>query len=247
MATKFSQFNLENNPQNVTTELVGLNTVAGTNIKVPADFALLDALVDAPNQVNNDMLYISGGNVDLINPSQHPNIPVRQTLYAEWVNQNAGTPNQSYFNVSKNTLTNVPYNDEQANINTNSQGTGIVMQYNGLPGNTGNTTFEIANAGQYKIEVNLSFFDQNQQGMTVFAGIYRVAGGSIIKGLINEVATGFKNDINYFGQNSITCFDNDEIEIKIEFTGGVGNNPFPAIGTAAGSIATSILIERVGK
>ena len=143
MATKFSQFNLENNPQNQTTELVGLNTVAGTNIKVPADLALLDALTDSPNQTNNDMLYISGGNVDFINPSQHPNVPVRQTLYAEWVNQNAGTPNQSYFNVSKNTLTNVPYNDEQANINTNSQGTGIVMQYNGLPGNTGNTTLKL--------------------------------------------------------------------------------------------------------
>jgi len=58
MATKFSQFNLENNPQNVTTQLVGLNTTAGTNIKVPADLALLDALVDAGNQTNNDVLFL---------------------------------------------------------------------------------------------------------------------------------------------------------------------------------------------
>ena len=97
MATKFSQFNLENNPQNLTTQLVGLDTVAGTNIKVPADLALLDALTDAPNQSNNDILYISGGNVDFINPSQHPNVPVRISLYAEWLN----TGGNSYFNVQK--------------------------------------------------------------------------------------------------------------------------------------------------
>ena len=243
MATKFSQFNQVLNPSYNQTELVGLDS--GANCRVLTGSNLLNTISNAANRTANDMLYINGNAVDFINPSDHPNIPIRQTLYAEWVNQNAGAPNQSYFNVPKNNLINVPYNDVQAEVNTQPGGAAIVMQYNGLPGINGTTTFAIADAGQYKIGVNLSFFDQNQQGMTVFAGIYRVAGGSIIKGLINEVASGFKNDINYFGQNSITCIANDEIEIKIEFTGGAGTNPFPAIGTAAGSIATSILIERV--
>ena len=243
MATKFSQFQQVLQPKYNQTELVGLDN--GLNSRIFTGNELLNTISNSQAQIDGDMLYINGGVVDFINPSAHPNIPVRQTLYCEWVNNNAGTPNQSYFNVPKNILTNVPYNDVQAEVNTQPGGAAIVMQYNGLPGINGTTTFAIADAGQYKIGVNLSFFDQNQQGMTVFAGIYRVAGGSIIKGLINEVASGFKNDINYFGQNSITCIDNDEIEIKIEFTGGAGTNPFPAIGTAAGSIATSILIERV--
>lgn len=237
MATKFSQFNLENNPQNVTTQLVGLDTVAGTNIKVPADLALLDALTDAPNQTNNDMLYINGGNVDFINPSQHPNVPERIVLYAEWLNNTAGG---TYFNFNKGQVTNLPYNDVQSNVSTASNGNTITMNFNGQAGSAGNTTFTIDKAGQYKVGVNWSWFDQNQQGLTVFAGIY--VGGVIVKGLVNEVASGFKNDINYFGQNTFTAAAGDIMEIRGEFTGGGGGNPFPS--TSAG-IANSICIELI--
>lgn len=237
MATKFSQFNLEANPQNQNTQLVGLDTVAGTNIKVPADFALLDALVDAPNQVNNDMLYINNGNVDLINPSQHPNIPERIVLYAEWLNNTAGG---TYFNFNKGQVTNLPFNDVQSNTSTASNGDTITMNFNGQPGAAGNTTFTIDKAGQYKVGVNWSWFDQSQQGLTVFAGIY--VGGVLVKGLINEVASGFKNDINYFGQNTFTAAAGDVMEVRGEFTGGGGGNPFPS--TQAG-IANSICIELI--
>ena len=242
MATKFSQFNLENNPQNLTTQLVGLDTVAGTNIKVPADLALLDALTDAPNQSNNDILYISGGNVDFINPSQHPNVPVRISLYAEWLNKGGN----SYFNIPKSSLTNIPYNDEQSNANTNSvAGSGITMNYNGIPGNNGNTYFTIDTEGQYKVGINLNFFDQSSanSGMSVFAGIYTRNTTNLIKGIVNTVAGNHnKNDMNYFGQNTFTAAAGDEIEIKLEFIGGNGNNPFPA---TTGGIACSICIEKI--
>jgi len=241
MATKFSQFNLENNPQNLTTELVGLNTVAGTNIKVPADLALLDALTDAPNQSNNDMLYISGGNVDFINPSQHPNVPIRAALYAEWLNLGGNT----YFNILKSNLTNIPYNDIQSNVNTNSAAGPIIMTYNGIPGNNGNTYFTLQTAGQYKIGINLNFFDQGSanSGMSVFAGIYTRNTTNLIKGIVNTIAGNHnKNDINYFGQNTFTAAAADEIEIKLEFIGGGGGNPFPA---TTGGIACSVCIELI--
>ena len=241
MATKFSQFNLENNPQNVTTQLVGLNTTAGTNIKVPADLALLDALVDAGNQTNNDMLYISGGNVDFINPSQHPNVPQRISLYAEWLNKGGN----SYFNIPKSSLTNLPYNDEQSNANTNSAAGGIIMNYNGIPGNNGNTYFTIETEGQYKIGINLNFFDQDSgnSGMSVFAGIYQRNSINLIKGIVNTIAGNHnKNDMNYFGQNTFTAAAGDEIEIKMEFIGGAGVDPFPA---TTGGIACSICIEKI--
>ena len=78
--------------------------------------------------------------------------------------------------------------------------------------------------------------------MSVFAGIY-FAGGNLIKGLINEVAGNHnKNDINYFGQNTFTASAGDIIEIKIEFVGGGGNNPFPA---TTGGIACSICAELI--
>lgn len=237
MATKFSQFNLENNPQNISTQVVGLDTVAGTNIKIPADLALLDALADASNQTNNDMLYINGGNVDFINPSQHPNVPNRIVLYAEWLNNTAGG---TYFNFPKGAVTNLPFNDVQSNVSTDSTGSTITMNFNGQPAAAGNTTFTIDKAGQYKVGVNWSWFDQTQQGMTVFAGIY--VGGVLIKGLVNEVASGFKNDINYFGQNTFTAAAGDIMEIRGEFTGGAGGNPFPS--TSAG-IANSICIELI--
>ena len=241
MATKFSQFNLENNPQNITTELVGLNTVAGTNIKVPADLALLDALTDAPNQSNNDMLYISGGNVDFINPSQHPNVPIKAALYAEWLNLGGN----SYFNIPKSNLTNIPYNDIQSNVNTNSAAGPIIMTYNGIPGNNGNTYFTLQTAGQYKVGINLNFFDQNasNSGMSVFAGIYTRNTITLIKGIVNTIAGNHnKNDINYFGQNTFTAAAGDEIEIKLEFIGGAGSNPFPA---TTGGIVCSICIELI--
>ena len=241
MATKFSQFNLENNPQNITTELVGLNTVAGTNIKVPADLALLDALTDAPNQSNNDMLYISGGNVDFINPSQHPNVPIKAALYAEWLNLGGN----SYFNIPKSSLTVIPYNDIQSNVNTNSAAGPIIMTYNGIPGNNGNTYFTLQTAGQYKVGINLNFFDQSSanSGMSVFAGIYERNSVNLIKGLVNTIAGNHnKNDINYFGQNIFTAAAADEVEIKLEFIGGNGNAPFPA---TTGGIACSICIELI--
>ena len=237
MATKFSQFTLEANPQNITTQLVGLDTVGGTNIKVPADLALLDALTDSANQTNNDMLYINGGNVDFINPSAHPNIPERIVLYAEWLNNTAGG---TYFNFNKSQVTNLPFNDVQSNVSTASNGDTITMNFNGQAGSAGNTTFTIDKAGQYKVGVNWSWFDQTQQGMTVFAGIY--VGGVLVKGLINEVASGFKNDINYFGQNTFTAAAGTVMEIRGEFTGGAGNAPFPS--TQAG-IANSICIELI--
>ena len=246
MATKFSQFNLENNPQNVTTQLVGLDTVAGSNIKVPADLALLDALTDAPNQSNNDMLYISGGNVDFINPSQHPNVPIRAALYAEWLDFNPPpSPNTNYFNFVKGNLFNIPYNDIQSNVNTNSAAGPIIMTYNGLVGNNGNTYFTLQTAGQYKVGINLNFFDQGSanSGMSVFAGIYERNSINLIKGIINTVAGNHnKNDMNYFGQNTFTAKAGDEVEIKIEFIGGGGNNPFPA---TTGGIACSICLELI--
>tara|TARA_R100001224_G_scaffold109612_1_gene87180 strand:+ start:302 stop:1045 length:744 start_codon:yes stop_codon:yes gene_type:complete len=246
MATKFSQFNNVVPEGTGLTDLVGLQ--GGANVIFPIDSDLLDAVTNAPNQVANDVLYIDGSGASnvaaFINPSQLPSVPQRIALYAEWLNFNSGTPNASYFNIPKSTLTNLPYNDIQSNVTTDSTGAGITMSYNGNPGASGNTTFTFANAGQYKIGINLNFFDQlsANSGMSVFAGIY-FAGGNLIKGLINEVAGNHnKNDINYFGQNTFTASAGDIIEIKIEFVGGGGNNPFPA---TTGGIACSICAELI--
>ena len=51
-----------------------------------------------------------------------------------------------------------------------------------------------------------------------------------------------KNDINYFGQNIFTAAAADEVEIKLEFIGGNGNDPFPA---TTGGIACFICIELI--
>ena len=247
MATKFSQFNNVVPEGTGLTDLVGLQ--GGANVIFPIDGDFLDAVTDAPNQVANDILYIDGSGASnvaaLINPSQLPNVPQRISLYAEWLNQNAGTPNQSYFNIPKSSLTNIPYNDEQSNANTNSAASGITMNYNGIPGNNGNTYFEIGTEGQYKVGINLNFFDQDSgnSGMSVFAGIYQRNSVNLIKGIVNTIAGNHnKNDMNYFGQNTFTAAAGDEIEIKMEFIGGAGVDPFPA--TSAG-IACSVCIEKI--
>ena len=242
MATKFSQFN-QVTPSFNSTELVGIDS--GANCSVFTGSSLLNTISNAANRTANDMLYINGGAVDFINPSAHPNVPVRVSLYAEWLNFNSGQPNQSYFNIPKSSLTNIPYNDEQSNANTNSAASGITMNYNGTPGNNGNTYFTIDTAGQYKIGINLNFFDQNatNSGMSVFAGIYTRNTINLIKGLVNTVAGNHnKNDMNYFGQNTFTAAAGDEVEIKLEFIGGNGSNPFPA---TTGGIACSICIEKI--
>ena len=239
MATKFSQFNQVLTPSFNQTELVGLDN--GANCRVFTGSALLNTISNAANQTANDMLYINGGAVDFINPSQHPNVPVRISLYAEWLN----TGGNSYFNIPKSSLTNIPYNDEQSNANTNSAAGGITMNYNGIPGNNGNTYFSIETEGQYKIGINLNFFDQSSanSGMSVFAGIYTRNTTNLIKGIVNTVAGNHnKNDMNYFGQNTFTAASGDEIEIKLEFIGGNGNDPFPA---TTGGIACSICIEKI--
>lgn len=243
MATKFSQFNNVVPEGTGLTDLVGLQ--GGANVIFPIDGDFLDAVTDAPNQVANDILYIDGSGASnvaaFINPSQLPNVPQRISLYAEWLN----TGGNSYFNIPKSSLTVIPYNDEQSNANTNSASSGITMNYNGIPGNNGNTYFTIDTDGQYKIGINLNFFDQNasNSGMSVFAGIYTRNTINLIKGIVNTVAGNHnKNDMNYFGQNTFTAVAGDEIEIKLEFIGGSGNNPFPA---TTGGIACSICIEKI--
>ena len=240
MATKFSQFNNVVPEGTGLTDLVGLQ--GGANVIFPIDGDFLDAVTDAPNQVANDILYIDGSGASnvaaFINPSQHPNIPERIVLYAEWLNNTAGG---SYFNFTKGQVINLPYNDVQSNTSTASNGNTITMNFNGQAGSAGNTTFTIDKAGQYKVGVNWSWFDQNQQGLTIFAGIY--VGGVLVKGLINEVASGLKNDINYFGQNTFTAAAGDIMEIRGEFQGGnIGSNPFP---TTSAGIANSICIELI--
>ena len=114
MATKFSQFNQVLNPSYNQTELVGLDS--GANCRVLTGSNLLNTIANAANRTDKDMLYINNNAVDFINPSAHPNIPVRISLYAEWLNKGGN----SYFNIPKSSLTNIPYNDEQSNANTNS-------------------------------------------------------------------------------------------------------------------------------
>ena len=240
MATKFSQFNQVLNPSFNQTELVGLD--GGANCRVLTGSNLLNTIANAANRTDKDMLYINNNAVDFINPSAHPNIPVRISLYAEWLNKGGN----SYFNIPKSSLTNIPYNDEQSNANTNSvAASGITMNYNGIPGNNGNTYFEIGTEGQYKVGINLNFFDQDSgnSGMSVFAGIYQRNSVNLIKGIVNTIAGNHnKNDMNYFGQNTFTAAAGDEIEIKMEFIGGAGVDPFPA--TSAG-IACSVCIEKI--
>ena len=247
MATKFSQFNQVLNPSFNQTELVGLDS--GANCRVLTGSNLLNTIANAANRTDKDMLYINNNAVDFINPSQHPNVPVRVSLYAEWLELNPPppqpNPNANYFNVPKSVLTNIPYNDEQSNANTNSAAGGITMNYNGQPGINGNTYFSIETEGQYKVGCNFNFFDQSSSnsGMSVFAGIYVRNTQNLIKGLVNTVAGNHgKNDMNYFGQNTFTAAAGDEIEIKVEFIGGGGNNPFPA---TTGGIACSICIEKI--
>ena len=240
MATKFSQFNQVLNPSFNQTELVGLD--GGANCRVLTGSNLLNTIANAANRTDKDMLYINNNAVDFINPSAHPNIPVRISLYAEWLNKGGN----SYFNIPKSSLTNIPYNDEQSNANTNSvAASGITMNYNGIPGNNGNTYFTIGIEGQYKVGINLNFFDQDSgnSGMSVFAGIYQRNSVNLIKGIVNTIAGNHnKNDMNYFGQNTFTAAAGDEIEIKMEFIGGAGVDPFPA--TSAG-IACSVCIEKI--
>lgn len=242
MATKFSAFTLENNPQNLTTQLVGLDTVLGTNIKVPADFALLDALCDSQNQVNNDMLYINGGNVDLINPSQHPNIPVRAVLYASY---QPGAGNVNYFNFTNGADVNVPFNSATTNISTDSVAGAYTFTWNGLAGSSGNTNWNVPITGLYRATVNMHFFDQ-ANGIIVEGFIRNITAGSVDSGLIDDVgnaASGAKTDINYSATGVFSATANDAIEFRIKFTGGSGSpSPFPSVDN---NLVTNICIEYI--
>ncbi len=248
-----SQFNVGQIDVNDLSGQIDGNDLAGTvpitkgGTGATTQIAALDAITDANSQVANDVLYIDGSGASnvaaFINPSQLPNVPIRINAFFKWSNAVAGG---TYFNFTKGSLINVPYNDPIANTSTDSGGSGITMNFNGQPGAAGNTNFTLDKAGVYRVSVNWSWFDQTQQGMAVFVGFYNLTSGVSVleEGLINEVASGFKNDVNYYGASNIRVASGDTIEIKASFTGGSGTtNPFPA--TLAG-ITNSIYFEYLG-
>tara|TARA_R100001509_G_C4882575_1_gene220621 strand:+ start:385 stop:1188 length:804 start_codon:yes stop_codon:yes gene_type:complete len=267
MSTKFSAFTAVT-PTSATT-VVGLDSGANAQFTVAqidvndlsgtvpiskggtgqvTQTAALDAITDANNQVANDVLYIDGSGASnvaaFINPSQLPNVSTRIVLSCDWLNGSGGG---TYFNFTKGASINVPYNSVDVQTSTDSTGNTITMNFNGAAGAAGDTTFTIDKAGAYRVAINWSWFDQNQQGMAIFAGLYERLGGGgslLIKGLINDVASGFKNDVNYYGETVFNATAGQVVEIKGSFTGGAGTtNPFPA---TSASIANTIYFEYIG-
>lgn len=216
------------------TQVTGVLPLADGGTGASAQPAILDNVTDAASQPVNDIIVAAAAGAVFQNPSQHPNIPIQDVVVAKWTN----TTNP-YFNFTNGSVINIPFDQNIVTINTDSAGGGTVINFN----STSNTSFEINGTGVYKVGLNLHFFDMFGD-IDIRAGVYNTATGALIGDLIDKKEVTGSNDQNFYGENYLEFGAPPvEIDIRAEFAGGSGQNPFPS---NVNKLFTSVIIERIG-
>tara|TARA_B100002019_G_scaffold293026_1_gene318336 strand:+ start:2045 stop:2824 length:780 start_codon:yes stop_codon:yes gene_type:complete len=198
----------------------------------------LDAITDAANQVANDVLYIDNSGPTPVaafkNISQITGVGIPDVVtYMEWT----GTTNP-YINFLNGVDTVIPYDTIRLSYSTSSTAGNTVIQ---LVSPT-ETSFEVSQPAFYRVSVNIHFFDLFGD-IDIFCGVYNV-GGALLPagGLIDKKDVTGNTDQNFFGSSVMQLINGQPVEIKANFSGGSGQNPFPS---NTGNLFTSVLIERM--
>lgn len=103
------------------------------------------------------------------------------------------------------------------------------------------TTIKVNATGFFKISINCHFFDQFGD-IDVVAQIWNVTTSSLLNGIIDQKDVTGNTDSNWFGCNVVNIQSGHEIQIRLTFSGGSGQSPFPS---QTGQLYNSILLERI--
>ena len=156
---------------------------------------------------------------------------VTSNLYATWTGVN-----KPLFNFTSGLNKIVPY--DTININTNING-GVPYTY--VNTSSTDSAFTILETGNYKISINAHFFDQFGD-IDVVGGVYNNTTNVLLSGLIDQKDVTGNTDSNWFGQNVVNITAGTNIDIRLLFSGGSGQSPYPS---DSGLLYNSILIERL--
>lgn len=195
--------------------------------------AILDNVTDAANQPVNDIIVADATGAIFQNPSQHPNIPTKVVTFMEWT----GNTNP-YFNFTNGADVTIPFDSLIQNSSTSSTQSSTIVN---LASPT-QTTFDVTASGVYKVSVNIHFFDLFGD-IDIFCGVFAAGGGPLSQGgLIDLKDVTGNTDQNFFGSTVMSLVAGTVFELRANFSGGSGQNPFPS---NTGQLVTNVLIERL--
>jgi len=195
--------------------------------------AILDNVTDAASQPVNDIIVADATGAIFQNPSQHPNIPTKIVTFVEWT----GNTNP-YFNFTNGADVTIPFDTVVQSTSTSStQQSTSVFQVSPTE-----TIFDVNATGIYRVSVNIHFFDLFGD-IDIFCGVFAAGGGPLSQGgLIDLKDVTGNTDQNFFGSSVMTLTAGQSFDVRINFSGGSGQNPFPS---NTGQLVTNLLIERL--
>ncbi len=157
---------------------------------------------------------------------------ISSVLYVTW-----GGVTKPYFNFTNGSDVIIPY--DTVSVNTNIQGVSQFTYNNVSPTSS---TFQVSSNGIYEISINAHFFDQFGD-LDIFAGIFNNSTNTIVTGLIDQKDVTGNTDSNWYGSNITPLVTGVNYDIRMNFSGGSGQNPFPS---NTSSILNSLCIKRIG-
>ena len=154
-----------------------------------------------------------------------------QTLYLTWT----GNTNP-YFNFTNGVVTVVPW--DTTVLNTDLGGN---TPYSLTFASATNTTFSPTSTGFYEVSINIHFFDQFGD-LDIIASLFDAGTSTQVLGLIDQKDVTGNTDSNFFGQNIVQLTQGTNYDIRVNFSGGSGQNPFPSNTNA---LPSSISVKRL--
>ena len=215
------------------TQVSGVLPLAEGGTGSSAQPTILDNVTDAASASANQILSSDGANASWVDPTDLPQVPMQSILYAKW----AGFT-KPFFNFTNGSTVIVPF--DWIYINQNSGGLAALWTYNNVSATE--STFTCNSAGVYKFSVNMHFFDQYGD-LDIVCGAYVAGTSSVFLGLIDQKDVTGDTDSNWYGSNVFPLGTGDTIDIRVTFSGGSGQSPFPSTTNA---LEPNLMIERVG-
>jgi len=142
---------------------------------------------------------------------------------------------KSYFNFTNGQTFTVPYD----NLIVDNDFFPDLFEY--IDTSPTITRIKVNATGFFKISINCHFFDQFGD-IDIVAQIWNVTTNTLLNGIIDQKDVTGNTDSNWFGFNVVNIQSGQEIEIRLTFSGGSGQSPFPS---QTGQLYNSILLERI--
>ena len=219
---------------NVTGDTLTFTTASAGRLDISSTGAVKFRNYDSTNNTGTPTYLLgtdASGNIVKTNTVTENLGVVTSSLYATWTGLV-----KPYFNFINGNTFIVPY--DTININTNINGD---VPYTYVNTSSTDSAFTIIATGNYKVSINAHFYDQFGD-IDVVGGVYNNTTNALLSGLIDQKDVTGNTDSNWFGQNVVNITAGTNIDIRLLFSGGSGQSPFPS---STGLLYNSILIERI--